>query len=88
MAIELNPEQENVVAEAIRAGLIRAVDDVAEVGVAAIRQRLIAGRAVSGTEDADRWFQELTAWSTKHKLTPLLPDEAMDRESIYGECGL
>ena len=88
MSIELNPEQESVVSEAIRAGLIRAVDEVAEVGVAAIRQRLIARQAESGGEDRDRWFQELTEWSAKHKATPLLPDEAMDRDSIYGERGL
>lgn len=88
MAIELNPEQENVVAEAIRAGLIRDIEDVAEVGVAAIRQKLRSHRMLSVTDDVERWFQELTAWSESHKPTPLLTDDAMGRDSIYGERGL
>ena len=37
---------------------------------------------------AEEWFRELTAWSESHPATPLLPDEAIDRDSIYGERGL
>jgi Arc/MetJ-type ribon-helix-helix transcriptional regulator len=36
----------------------------------------------------EEWFRELTAWSGSHSPTPLLPDEAIDRDSIYGACGL
>jgi hypothetical protein len=88
MTIHLNPEQEQVVGEAIQAGLIRTPDDVAEVGIAAIRQRLNAGHAVSGPLSVEEWFHELTAWSESHAPTPWLPDEAIDRDSIYGARGL
>lgn len=89
MAIQLNPEQDRVVGLAMRAGLVRSYDDVAEVGVVAIRQRLKARDAGSGTPDAKEWFLELTAWSGGHSIaTPLLADEAVDRDSIYGARGL
>ncbi|MGA2169310.1 MAG: hypothetical protein ABSG62_13960 [Terracidiphilus sp.] len=38
--------------------------------------------------DAEEWFRELTSWSESHATTPLLPDEAIDRDSIYGARGL
>jgi hypothetical protein len=89
MTIQLNPEQEYIVGQAIRAGLIRAHDEVAEVGVAAIRQRLKARPAVSSQPDVEQWSLELGAWSASHSaVTPLLPDEAIDRDSIYGARGL
>ena len=40
MSVHLNPEQAVVVGEAIRAGLIETPDDVVNVGVETIRQRL------------------------------------------------
>jgi hypothetical protein len=88
MTIQLNPEQEQVVGRAIKAGLIRTPDEVAEVGIATIRRRLEARQALPGSADAEEWFRELTAWSESHAETPLLPDEAVDRESIYGARGL
>lgn len=89
MAIQLNPEQERVVGQAMRAGLIRSDDEVAEVGVAVIRRRLEARHAGSLAQDVEEWFGELTAWSEGHSTaTPLLPDEATERDSIYGARGL
>jgi hypothetical protein len=44
MAIQLSPEQEQVVGQAIHAGLIRIPDDVVGVGIETIRQRLEAQR--------------------------------------------
>jgi Arc/MetJ-type ribon-helix-helix transcriptional regulator len=38
--------------------------------------------------DAEEWSRELVAWSESHATTPLLPDEAIDRDSIYGARGL
>jgi Arc/MetJ-type ribon-helix-helix transcriptional regulator len=40
VSVHLNPEQAVVVGEAIRAGLIESPDDVVNVGVETIRQRL------------------------------------------------
>lgn len=89
MTIELNSEQERIVGQAIRAGLIRARDEVAEIGVASIRQRLKVRRSGSQPHSAEEWSRELAAWSESHSTTtPLLPDEALDRESIYGVRGL
>jgi hypothetical protein len=88
MTIQLNPEQEHVVAQALETGLIRDLGDVAEVGIAAIRQKLKVQDAASGLLSTDDWFRELTAWSESHMQTPLLPDEALDRDSIYGARGL
>jgi hypothetical protein len=89
MTIQLNPEQESIVGQAMREGLIRGHDEVAEVGVAAIRQRLQARPAVADLPDVDAWSRDLTAWSESHsRVTPLLPDEAIDRDSIYGARGL
>jgi len=42
MTVHLKPEQEQVVGKAIQAGLIKTADDVVEVGVETIRQRLEA----------------------------------------------
>jgi hypothetical protein len=89
MTIELNPEQERVVGQAIQEGLIRAADDAIEVGIATIRQNLGSRSKASYAHDAERWFGKLQAWSESHTTkTPLLPDETIDRDSIYGARGL
>jgi len=88
VTIQLNAEQERVVGEAVRAGLIRE-RDVAEIGVASIRQKLKAREATRRAQSAEEWSRELAAWSESHSTAaPLLPDEAIDRQSIYGERGL
>lgn len=85
MSIQLNPEQERIVEQAMQAGLIRSVDDVAEIGVAVIRDKLNTRHVASGEQEAEEWFRQLVSWSQGHPTsTPLIPDEALDRESIYG----
>jgi hypothetical protein len=88
MTIQLNPEQQQVVGQAIQAGLIRTPDEVAEIGIATIRHRLTAGQTESSLQNADEWFRELMAWSQSHTETPWLPDAAIDRDSIYRTHGL
>lgn len=89
MTIHLNPEQERVIGQAIQAGVIRDADDVVDVGLETIRQRLEA-RLVSRTVmDAEQWSRELHSWVQGHSsATPLLSDEAISRDSIYGTRGL
>ena len=88
MTIQLNPEQEQVVGRAIQAGLIRTFDDVAEVGLATIRQKLSAQRSSAGSLNAEEWSRDLTTWIERHgSATPLLSDEAVERDSIYGARG-
>jgi hypothetical protein len=88
MAIQLNPEQEQVVGEAIHAGLIRVPDDVIDIGIQAIRQQLEARENSSETMSADEWTRELHAWIHSHPTTTrVLSDEAISRESIYETRG-
>jgi hypothetical protein len=89
VTIELNPEQERIVRQAILAGLIHTRDDAAEIGIASIRERLAAHKSAANPRTAEAWSKELAAWSESHSATtPLLPDEATDRDSIYGAHGL
>ena len=89
MTIQLNPEQEQVIGQAIRAGLINTPDDVVDAGMETIRQRLEALSAPSAPPTSDEWMLKFRTWAHSHPTdTPLLSDEAMSRESIYRERGL
>ncbi len=89
MTIDLNAEQEQVLRQAIRAGVISTADEVVDVGIEAIRRRLEEQLASRTTTDAEHWSQEFYAWVHGHSTTtPLLSDEAISRESIYGTRGL
>ena len=86
MTIHLNPDQEHVVGEAIRAGLIERADDIVEVGEEPIRQR---PQARSEPQSSDEWMRKFRVWAHSHPTDrPLLSDEAISRESIYRERGL
>jgi hypothetical protein len=89
MSIQLNPEQEQVVDLAIHAGLIRVPDDVVGVGVEAIRRQLEVHQPRERALSAEEWSSAFHSWVHGHSTaTPVLQDEAMDRESIYGLRGL
>ena len=89
MPIQLNPEEERLIGQAIQAGLIGKADDAVTVGVETIRRQL-QSRVGSGSElDTEQWSRELKAWVHGHAATtPLLSDEAISRDSIYGTRGL
>jgi hypothetical protein len=89
MTIQLKPEQEQVIGEAIRAGLLESPDAIIDVGVETIRRRLEA-RAETKTElSTEEWLREFDAWVESHSTTtPLLSDEAISRDSIYGNRGM
>ena len=89
MTIQLKPEQEQLIGLAIQSGLIRAADDVLDVGVETIRQRLEERGAFRKPMDAEQWSREFHAWVQSHSTTtPLLSDEAISRDSIYGARGM
>ncbi|MGD0799732.1 MAG: hypothetical protein ABR906_00300 [Terracidiphilus sp.] len=89
MVIQLSPEQEQVVGRAIHAGLIHIPDDVVGVGIETIRQRMEARESASTKLSAEEWRHELHAWIHSNPSdTPVLSDEAISRESIYGTRGL
>ena len=89
MTIQLNSEDERLIGQAIQAGLIGKADDVVAVGVETIRRQL-QSRAGSETElNTEQWLREFKAWVHGHATTtPLLSDEAISRDSIYGTRGL
>jgi hypothetical protein len=89
MTIQLNPEEERLIGQAIQAGLIGKADDVVAVGVETIRRQL-QSRVGSGSElNTEQWLHEFKAWVHGHATTtPLLSDEAIGRDSIYGTRGL
>ena len=88
MTIELTPEQEQVIGRAIREGLIRTPDDGVGVGVETIQRLLGQPHAPVNAPSAEQWLEEFHAWVHRHSTTtPLLSDEAVNRESIYGTRG-
>ena len=92
MTIRLKREQEQVIGQAIEAGLIKTANEVVDVGVETIRRRLEADgvRTTSPASMSEKqWLREFHAWVHSHpESTPLLSDEAMSRESIYGTRGV
>ena len=88
MTIQLTPEQERVIVRAIEAGLISSPDEIVGVGVEAIQQRLKERSAPAGSTSTEQWLAEFHAWVHSHSTTtPLLSDEAVSRDSIYGTRG-
>jgi hypothetical protein len=89
MVIALNSEQTQVIDKAVQAGVIRDADEAVEVGMKTIRLRLEAKLSLPTALTAEEWSRQFHAWIDSHSTTgPLLSDEAIDRESIYGDRGL
>jgi len=97
MKIELTPDQKAFARHAMELGRLQSEEDAVLEALALWEERE-RGRVELSAEvrergrarliGAEEWFRELTAWSESHPATPLLPDEAIDRDSIYGERGL
>ena len=86
MTITPTPEQERILAEALEAGLISRVEDALNVGLETLRSRLPAPPT---EETAEEWIARFHAWMDSHAdQTVVLSDEAMSRESIYGDRGM
>ena len=85
MTIQLKPEQEQLVGQAIQAGLIARADDVVDVGIDAIRKRLKSCRNEANTLalSAEEWEREFDTWIESFPDTAPLPDEALSRENLY-----
>ena len=89
MVIALTPEQARIVGRAIEAGVIQEPEDVIEVGVRTLRSRMDGEDESAPELSAEEWSRRLHAWAKSHATdTPLLSDEAVERESIYGYRGL
>jgi hypothetical protein len=80
------PEQAQLIAEAIQAGLIKSPEEALEIAVDTLRERL---KASTRPIDAEEWMRRFRGWAHSHPIdTPLLSDEAISRESICGDRGL
>ncbi len=89
MTVHISPEQERVIGQAIDAGIIRRAEDVVDIGLETIRQWLDARLTSQPPIDLEQWLQDFHTWVRSHsQSTPLLSDEAISRESIYGTRGL
>lgn len=89
MTIELKPEQERVIEQAIEAGLIRNAEDVIDIGIESVREQLQQQPARRDRSSSPDWPERLHRWIQSHSSdAPLLSDEAISRESIYGDRGL
>jgi hypothetical protein len=89
VTIQLKPEHEQVVYRAIKAGLIESPEEVLDVGIETIRSRLATQEENGASMSLEQWLREFRTWVHSHPTTtPLLSDEAMSRESIYGTRGL
>lgn len=88
MTIRLKPGQEQAIRQAIQAGLIKTPDDVVDLGIETIQQRLEVRAQSVAPVSSEEWLEEFHAWVHSHPTTtPLLSDEAISRESIYGTRG-
>ena len=89
MTIQLTPEQERVVEQAIQAGLIAKAEDIVVPGVEAVRQRLEAHIEAEAPENREQRLRDFEEWVHSHSTTTtLLSDEAISRDSIYGNRGM
>lgn len=86
MTITPKPEQEGILTEAIQAGLIQTPEDALDIALEALKSDL---SVVREQENAEEWIARFHAWIDSHAAqTVVLSDEAMSRESIYGNRGL
>ena len=84
MTIQLKPEQEQIVGQAIQQGLITNADEIIEVGIDAIRRCLESHQHGNmPLLSADAWEREVSSWIESFPDSAPLPDEALERESMY-----
>ena len=84
MTIQLKPEQEKVIEQAILAGVIQTADEVVEAGVEKVRQELEERIAAPPPMTADEWIAKFREWAHSHPTDmPVLSDYAISRDSIY-----
>ena len=87
MTFRFKPEQEQLIEQAIRAGVIRDAGEVVEMGIESLRQRLKQHSPEARPNDLQKWLEEFHFWVHSHPTsTPLLTDEAISRDAIYRTC--
>jgi hypothetical protein len=84
MTIELKPEQERILQEAIRKGRFQSVEQALDQALHSIVPSEGGKPTLSSAERAAAF----RSWAENHPLTtPVLSDEAISRETIYSDRG-
>ena len=84
MRIELKPEQERILQEALRQGRFQSVEEALDQALHSIVPAETVKPALSPAERADAY----RAWAESHpRSTHVLSDEAISRETIYSDRG-
>jgi hypothetical protein len=82
MTIELNPQQERILQEALRQGPFQSVEQALDEAL-----HSIVGGVRSERSPAER-AAAFRSWAESHpRNTPLLSEEAISRETIYSDRG-
>ena len=82
MTIELKPEQQSILQEALRQGRFQSMEEALDEALHSIV--VSGGSALPPAERADAY----RTWAESHpRTTPVLSDEAISRETIYSNRG-
>jgi hypothetical protein len=86
LTIELPPDLEAGLATQARAEGLAISEFVQNL----IRERMAErNSAPADAPNTEEWLHRFRAWTTSHAdISVVLPDEAMERESIYGDRGI
>jgi len=79
MTIELKPEHEQVIVQAIQAGLIHDAHEALDAALDALKNRLSVRRSETASAAKARAFEQ---WARNHPHNPPLPDQALRRENL------
>jgi hypothetical protein len=84
MTIELKPEQERILQEALRHGRFQSVEQALDEALHSIAP----SGGVRSTLSPDERAAAFRSWAESHSHnTPVLSDEAISRETIYSDRG-
>jgi hypothetical protein len=84
MTIELKPEQERILQEALRQGRFQTVEQALDEALHSIEPSGAVKPALSPAERAAAF----RSWAESHpRNAPLLSDQAISRETIYSDRG-
>jgi hypothetical protein len=84
MTIELKPEQERILQEALRQGRFQSVEQALDEALHSIEPSGAVKPTLSPAERAAAY----RSWAASHpRNTPVLSDQAISRETIYSDRG-
>jgi hypothetical protein len=85
MTVVLTPEQERILAEAIRTGLARSTDEALDQAFETLRSRLPEPHPPASVSSEGR-ARAFEAWARSHPRRAPLPDAAFQRENMIRDA--